>query len=73
MTELQDDPWCMKGVPATSDGRSTSVGTQAIFRFVRPVCYQDFVDGALPAELKRGNPLGVMRLVNGSLTREAQG
>ena len=59
--------------PATSDGRSTSVGTQAIFRFVRPICYQDFVDGALPDELKRGNPLGVMRLVNGSLTREAQG
>lgn len=28
--------------PATSDGRSTSVGTMAIYRFLRPVCYQDF-------------------------------
>ena len=31
--------------PATSDGRSTSVGTLAIERFLRPVCYQDFPDG----------------------------
>ena len=55
--------------PATSDGRSTSVGTQAILRFVRPVCYQDFPDQALPPELQRGNPRGVMRLVNGFLVR----
>jgi hypothetical protein len=45
--------------PATSDGRSTSVGTQAIFRFARPFCYQDFPDSALPAELQNGNPLGI--------------
>ena len=38
--------------PATSDGRSTSVGTQAIFRFTRLVCYQSFPDAALPDELK---------------------
>ncbi len=37
--------------PSTSDGRSTSVGTRAIFRFTRPVCYQGFPDEALPAEL----------------------
>jgi NADP-dependent aldehyde dehydrogenase len=55
--------------PATSDGRSTSVGSQAIFRFVRPICYQDFPDAALPAELQRANPLGIMRLVNGTLLR----
>src|SRR3984885_19154 len=55
--------------PATSDGRSTSVGSQAILRFARPVCYQDFPDAALPPELQRANPLGIMRLVNGSLTR----
>jgi NADP-dependent aldehyde dehydrogenase len=55
--------------PATSDGRSTSVGTQAIWRFVRPVCYQDFPDAALPPELKNSNPLGIMRLVNGTFTR----
>jgi NADP-dependent aldehyde dehydrogenase len=55
--------------PATSDGRSTSVGTQAIWRFVRPVCYQDFPDAALPPELQGANPLGLMRLVNGTFTR----
>jgi len=55
--------------PATSDSRTTSVGTKAIERFVRPVCYQDCPDASLPAELKRANPLGIMRLVNGSLTR----
>jgi NADP-dependent aldehyde dehydrogenase len=55
--------------PATSDSRTTSVGTKAIVRFVRPVCYQDCPDASLPAELKRGNSLGIMRLVNGTLTR----
>jgi 2,5-dioxopentanoate dehydrogenase len=58
--------------PATSDGRSTSVGTQAIFRFVRPICYQDFPDAALPQELQRSNPLGILRLVNGEWTRSGQ-
>jgi NADP-dependent aldehyde dehydrogenase len=59
--------------PATSDGRSTSVGTRAILRFVRPVCYQSFPDSALPDELKDSNPLGIWRLVDGSLTRTATG
>jgi 2,5-dioxopentanoate dehydrogenase len=56
--------------PATSDGRSTSVGTMAIYRFTRPVCYQGFPDAALPEELKDSNPLGIWRLVDGELTRE---
>jgi alpha-ketoglutaric semialdehyde dehydrogenase len=55
--------------PATSDGRSTSVGTQAIYRFTRLVCYQSFPDAALPDELKSSNPLGIMRLVDGDRTR----
>jgi len=55
--------------PATSDSRTTSVGTRAITRFARPVCYQDCPDAALPEELRRANPLGIMRLVNGSLVR----
>jgi len=38
--------------PATSDGRSTSVGTLAIYRFLRPVSYQDFADRLLPAALR---------------------
>src|SRR6266498_580863 len=57
--------------PATSDGRSTSVGTQAIYRFCRPVCYQGFPESALPDELKDSNPLGIWRLVDGETTREA--
>ncbi len=47
--------------PATTDGRSTSVGTGAILRFARPVCYQGFPDEWLPDELKEGNPLGLKR------------
>jgi NADP-dependent aldehyde dehydrogenase len=57
--------------PATSDSRHTSVGTQAIYRFARPVCYQDFPQAALPAELKNENPLGILRMIDGVFTREA--
>ena len=53
--------------PATSDGRSTSVGTRAIFRFTRQVCFQSFPDAALPEELKEQNPLGIWRLVDGKI------
>lgn len=38
--------------PATTDGRFTSVGTEAIYRFARPVCYQGFPQDALPEELR---------------------
>jgi NADP-dependent aldehyde dehydrogenase len=48
--------------PATSDGRSTSVGPMAIFRFCRPVAWQSFPDAALPAELQDANPLGIRRM-----------
>ena len=54
--------------PATSDGRSTSVGTNAIHRFTRSVCYQDFPDALLPSELREANPLGIRRLVDGKST-----
>lgn len=47
--------------PATSDGRSTSVGTAAIERFLRPVCYQNFADELLPDALRDGNPLNIRR------------
>jgi hypothetical protein len=59
--------------PATSDGRSTSVGSQAIFRFARPVCYQDFPDSDLPQELRDGNPLGIWRMIDGEFMRGAVG
>jgi NADP-dependent aldehyde dehydrogenase len=49
--------------PATSDGRSTSVGTLAIARFLRPVCYQDMPAGLLPPELRDRAPQP--RLVDG--------
>jgi alpha-ketoglutaric semialdehyde dehydrogenase len=50
--------------PATSDGRCTSVGSQAILRFARPVCYQNLPQDALPAELKDDNPRKIARLWN---------
>src|SRR6202046_221494 len=59
--------------PSTSDGRSTSVGSQAIYRFTRLICYQNFPDLALPAELKNENPLHIWRMVDGEMTREAIG
>jgi NADP-dependent aldehyde dehydrogenase len=55
--------------PATTDSRTTSVGSQAIFRFARPVCYQDLPDSSLPAELKDSNPLKIWRMVDGNFTR----
>ncbi|PTT29518.1 aldehyde dehydrogenase (NADP(+)) [Pseudomonas sp. HMWF021] len=55
--------------PATSDTRSTSVGTAAIQRFLRPVCYQDFPDALLPQALRQQNPLMLRRLLDGQ--REA--
>jgi alpha-ketoglutaric semialdehyde dehydrogenase len=57
--------------PATSDGRSTSVGSQAIFRFTRLVCYQEFPDRALPVELKDANPLAIWRMLDGQMTCDA--
>lgn len=53
--------------PSTSDGRSTSVGSQAISRFTRLVCYQGFPDSALPDELKDHNPLGIWRMIDGQM------
>jgi len=56
--------------PSTSDGgRTTSVGTRALGRWARPVCYQGFTDELLPEELRNANPLGLFRLVNGELTK----
>jgi NADP-dependent aldehyde dehydrogenase len=56
--------------PATSDGgRSTSVGTRALNRWARLVCYQNFADELLPPELQNANPPGLRRLVNGEGTQ----
>lgn len=56
--------------PATSDARGTSVGTLAIDRFLRPVCYQNYPSELLPDALKSENPFKLLRLVNGVYTRE---
>jgi NADP-dependent aldehyde dehydrogenase len=51
--------------PATTDGRTTSVGTLAIDRFLRPVCLQDTPEALLPEAVREDNPLGLRRLING--------
>ncbi len=55
--------------PATSDVRFTSVGSAAIYRFLRPICLQNFPKGLLPEPLQDSNPLNLWRLINGARTR----
>jgi alpha-ketoglutaric semialdehyde dehydrogenase len=56
--------------PSTTDSRSTSVGTAAIYRFLRPVAFQDIPDHLLPEPLKNANPLNIPRLVDGKWTTD---
>jgi NADP-dependent aldehyde dehydrogenase len=58
--------------PATSDSRTTSVGTLAIERFLRPVCYQDAPAELLP-EVLREDTGGVPRRVDGILKLSGPG
>jgi NADP-dependent aldehyde dehydrogenase len=53
--------------PSTADGRSTSVGSLAINRFLRPVSYQDLPEALLPDAVKSDNPLGLNRRIDGKL------
>jgi len=55
--------------PATADPKFTSVGTAAVLRFLRPVCYQDFPPSSLPPELLDENPRQIWRTVDGTLTK----
>lgn len=57
--------------PSTTDSRFTSVGQDAIMRWVRPVCFQSVVDGALPEGLRNANPLGIPRFVNGIWSKDS--
>jgi NADP-dependent aldehyde dehydrogenase len=57
--------------PATSDSRTTSVGTMAIRRFLRPVCYQDIPEDLLPDALKAANPYRLRRMIDGVVGGEA--
>jgi alpha-ketoglutaric semialdehyde dehydrogenase len=51
--------------PATTDSRFTSVGPDAVKRFLRPLSFQNWPNAYLPDELKNENPLGIVRLVDG--------
>ncbi|MCE7796767.1 aldehyde dehydrogenase (NADP(+)) [Sphingobium sufflavum] len=55
--------------PATSDGRSTSVGSLAIKRFLRLLCYQDMPVDLLPEPLRDDNPLALWRMTDGAMGR----
>jgi len=57
--------------PSSSAGQTTSVGTRAIERFTRPLCYQNTPDALLPSELQNANPNGIMRLVNDQWSDQA--
>lgn len=59
--------------PATTNARTTSVGAEAIKRFVRPVCFQDCPEEFLPDALKYNNPLAIMRKVDGNYTKAGIG
>jgi len=57
--------------PATTDSRTTSVGTAAILRFARPVAYQNFPQSVLPVELQDANPRKIWRIVDGEISKDA--
>lgn len=56
--------------PSTTDARYTSVGADAIKRFARPICFQNWSNKLLPDELKNENPLNIMRRVNNTWTND---
>ena len=61
------EPW--RALPASTDVRYTSVGTDSIYRWLRPISFQDCPDSFLPPALQNVNPLGINRVVNGIQTK----
>lgn len=57
--------------PSTTDSRFTSVGPDAVKRFVRPISFQNWPDEFLPDELKNENPLQISRIVDGIMNSES--
>src|SRR6056300_226120 len=57
--------------PAATDGRFTSVGTDAIYRWLRPIAFQDCPNQLLPKALQNENPLSLIRAIDGKPTRKA--
>jgi len=56
--------------PASTDSRFTAVGVNSIKRWVRPISYQNWPNTALPKALKNENPLGILRTINGKLSKD---
>jgi NADP-dependent aldehyde dehydrogenase len=56
--------------PSTTDPHFTSIGQAGIFRFARPICYQNFPPHVLPEALRDRNALGIWRLIDGQLTKD---
>jgi NADP-dependent aldehyde dehydrogenase len=55
--------------PATTHAAHTSVGGTAIRRFLRPVVFQDYPAALLPPALQDGNPLRLLRRIDGEFVR----
>lgn len=62
--------WAMHhggGYPASTVASATSVGSEAITRFLSAVAFQEVPDALLPLELQEANPLGIVRRLDGRL------
>ena len=57
--------------PASTDARSTAIGSAALQRFTRPVCFQNFPQALLPEPARDSNSHGIWRTINGALSRSA--
>jgi NADP-dependent aldehyde dehydrogenase len=57
--------------PASTDSRFSSVGTDSIYRWLRPVAFQDCPNELLPDALKNENPLGLERKIDGRIISSA--
>lgn len=57
--------------PATTDSKATSVGSRSIYRFTRPLCYQNFPQELLPSALQNKNTLQIWRHIDGNLTKDS--
>ncbi|MCB1061622.1 MAG: aldehyde dehydrogenase (NADP(+)) [Verrucomicrobiae bacterium] len=56
--------------PASAHSYFTSIGTRCIYRFVRPLCFQGWPQSQLPEDLRDENPRGILRMVDGTYTRD---
>lgn len=64
-SQVHGGPW-----PSSSAAATTSVGNRALLRFVRLIAFQNAPQPSLPAELRDGNPLKILRRVNGVAGRD---